>query len=428
MDPSEKKWFTVLLKNVHERFDEKSSIVLKLFSKYKTQEEFIHFYIHSSGLFYGYVSRHLLCKFESTKSWSYADHYKVSLTEGLFLAYLYNQKHRLIDKHRVPELINEAMQKIYEFYIVYTIDESYFKKKKTFFSRLEKQNDVDNTLEKLLDHRVNNPSMLTKGFWKGSTYNVFSYLDILFFASWLDGYYLFDKKKEIKKEILKTMIAASFSSISQDRKDKLLVSFFIASANIGSELEKEFESDINNKISLDDISYNNELPRLIRYLVFEHAVVTLLSDSIIDELEEEFINKLTRILDLDEDEKQYSSMVVENFISNNTKHILFLQHRFGFEFITNSFSRRFSTFFNKNSTKIINELSESKELMGLLWKAKNEKLSDEEREKVKDQIQDILRTIPSLTIFMIPGGSLLLPLLLKIIPEELMKPSSFRNK
>ena len=47
---------------------------------------------------------------------------------------------------------------------------------------------------------------------------------------------------------------------------------------------------------------------------------------------------------------------------------------------------------------------------------------------LKEQIIDLLRTIPSLTIFMIPGGSILLPILLKILPEEILVPSSFRNK
>ena len=72
-------------------------------------------------------------------------------------------------------------------------------------------------------------------------------------------------------------------------------------------------------------------------------------------------------------------------------------------------------------------MEQSKELMELLWKAKNEKLSDEEREMVKSRIIDLLRTIPSLTIFMIPGGSIVLPILLKILPEEILVPSSFRN-
>ncbi|MBP5582665.1 MAG: hypothetical protein J6X43_01765, partial [Bacteroidales bacterium] len=41
---------------------------------------------------------------------------------------------------------------------------------------------------------------------------------------------------------------------------------------------------------------------------------------------------------------------------------------------------------------------------------------------------DLLKTIPSLAIFMIPGGSIILPFLLKILPEEILMPSSFINK
>jgi len=71
--------------------------------------------------------------------------------------------------------------------------------------------------------------------------------------------------------------------------------------------------------------------------------------------------------------------------------------------------------------------TESKELGELLWKAQNTQLTKEEKDKIKEQISDLLRTIPSLAIFMIPGGSFLLPILYKILPEDLLKPSSYRN-
>ena len=81
----------------------------------------------------------------------------------------------------------------------------------------------------------------------------------------------------------------------------------------------------------------------------------------------------------------------------------------------------------KNQARIMREISESKELVELLIKSQRTQLTPEEKEKVKKQLTDVLRTIPSLAIFMIPGGSLLLPILLKILPDELLKPSSFRN-
>ena len=45
--------------------------------------------------------------------------------------------------------------------------------------------------------------------------------------------------------------------------------------------------------------------------------------------------------------------------------------------------------------------------------------------KVKKQLLEICKTIPSLAIFLLPGGSLLLPILIKFIPTLL--PSSFNE-
>ncbi len=80
---------------------------------------------------------------------------------------------------------------------------------------------------------------------------------------------------------------------------------------------------------------------------------------------------------------------------------------------------------NKNKQLLIQELDESKELMRLLRRSTHRKLSDEEKLKVKNQLLDILKGIPAFAIFMLPGGALLLPLLIKLIPQLL--PSAFRE-
>ena len=50
---------------------------------------------------------------------------------------------------------------------------------------------------------------------------------------------------------------------------------------------------------------------------------------------------------------------------------------------------------------------------------------DIETKKVKKQLLDICKTIPSLTIFLLPGGGILLPILVKYIPQLL--PSAFNE-
>ena len=77
----------------------------------------------------------------------------------------------------------------------------------------------------------------------------------------------------------------------------------------------------------------------------------------------------------------------------------------------------------RNSKRLFQELKESKELVKLLSESTTRNLSSEEQNKMQEQLMDILKSIPSLAIFMLPGGAILLPLFIKFIPKLL--PSAF---
>lgn len=80
---------------------------------------------------------------------------------------------------------------------------------------------------------------------------------------------------------------------------------------------------------------------------------------------------------------------------------------------------------NRNKKRLIKEIRQSKELMHLLAKSTHKDLDKDEKKKVKKQLLDICKTVPSLTIFLLPGGALLLPILIKFIPK--MLPSAFNE-
>jgi Mg2+/Co2+ transporter CorC len=79
----------------------------------------------------------------------------------------------------------------------------------------------------------------------------------------------------------------------------------------------------------------------------------------------------------------------------------------------------------KNKQSFLQEVKESKELLFLIKESATRKLTDDEKNKVKEQLLDICKSIPAFAIFMLPGGALLLPLLIKMIPNIL--PSAFRD-
>ncbi|WP_298763940.1 LETM1 domain-containing protein [uncultured Polaribacter sp.] len=80
---------------------------------------------------------------------------------------------------------------------------------------------------------------------------------------------------------------------------------------------------------------------------------------------------------------------------------------------------------HRNKLRLHQELLQSKEAMQLIRKSVSTNLTEEEKEKIKIQLLDICKAIPAFAVFMLPGGALLLPLLIKLIPDIL--PSAFKE-
>ena len=80
---------------------------------------------------------------------------------------------------------------------------------------------------------------------------------------------------------------------------------------------------------------------------------------------------------------------------------------------------------HKNRKRLAKELHQSKELVILLNKSAYTKLTEKEKITVKTQLLEICKSIPAFTIFMLPGGIILLPIVAKLIPDII--PNVFRG-
>ncbi|WP_343073513.1 hypothetical protein [Pyxidicoccus fallax] len=81
----------------------------------------------------------------------------------------------------------------------------------------------------------------------------------------------------------------------------------------------------------------------------------------------------------------------------------------------------------KNFHRLMQEVRETGDLAVLLTKAaRGQKLTGEERKRMKAQLIDVAKAIPALAIFAAPGGILLLAALAKVLPFSLL-PSSFQD-
>ncbi len=147
------------------------------------------------------------------------------------------------------------------------------------------------------------------------------------------------------------------------------------------------------------------------------------SDKLIDKNEYLYLNKLRIDLNIDTDVLIKSVDDINLFYDNNKDKIAFLSSKNLAQSFYDNSSSIVIRLIKRNSKRLLKELSQSKEAMLLLTQSTKRNLTDEEHKKIQTQLLDIFKSIPSLAIFMLPGGMLLLPLFVKFIPKLL--PSAF---
>lgn len=368
---------------------------------YDTDESFFKA-CQKSGLIYGYVvNYHLKTDIEDTK-WDAEEKMKVGFLATL-LALFQSQK-----LNSNASFLNELLS----FY------DQISRGKFSFLNLVLPQSNSYQKLESIINERLQtNDNIVTKNFTHMVT-NSMLYIDVLAFE-----YYL--KNNSISVEFFRQL----------ERKCLALIMFSLNVKKHKSEYDimllKMFENSLRyskvskiNNHEIIDIVFEGNRSELESLYLYEIAHMTLLSDGVVYENEQVFLSEFALKLGLNKINQNTGYELVE-FINKNKNNLPFynLNHPVK-QFYTNT-QDNIAKLVSRNKTRLLKELSESKELVKLLGKSTQNELSFEEKKKVKKQLLDICKSIPSLTIFLLPGGGLLLPILIKFIPQLL--PSAFNE-
>jgi hypothetical protein len=189
-------------------------------------------------------------------------------------------------------------------------------------------------------------------------------------------------------------------------------------ALIEASLRYQDYSDYNYSEALEKIKVSSE-----RKYLFDIACMTTWSDHVIDADEYQYLLTLGQELQLTDLQMQTAMEEVHTFYSKNKSNIALLSSKNVVKNFYDNSSRMVSKLLTRNGKRLQRELNESKEVMRLISQSTIRDLSQEEQKQLQEQLLDIFKTIPSLAIFMLPGGALLLPLVVKFIPKLL--PSAF---
>jgi hypothetical protein len=160
-----------------------------------------------------------------------------------------------------------------------------------------------------------------------------------------------------------------------------------------------------------------------KWYLFDIACMSTWSDKIIDDKERIYLHKIGEELNLLETTITNSISSVNSFYTKHKDNIELLSSRNIVENFYDNSSKMVSKLISRNKKRLRKELVQSKELAKLIGQSTIRDLSKKEQKQLQEQLIDVIKSIPSLAIFMLPGGALLLPLLVKFIPKLL--PSAF---
>ncbi|WP_339757330.1 LETM1-related biofilm-associated protein [uncultured Winogradskyella sp.] len=285
--------------------------------------------------------------------------------------------------------------------------------KRSFFEELFGDKKSDSLLEKIIHKRIHiDDNFISKSF-NYFLINALLFVDIL-------GYLRFLKDENGIKDYvndLESALETIVFSVIDNKSEK---------TEYDDNLIKLFEGSVRHKNSElpsynDAVSFISE--PLEKLYVIDLVCMASWTDKVIDKEEREFLNRLKTDLALDSDVIIQSVDDINIFYDEHKEDVAFLSSKNLAQSFYDNSSKVVSKLITRNSKRLIKELSESKEAMTLLAQSTQRNLTDDEQKKIQVQLIDIFKSIPSLAIFMLPGGVLLLPLFVKFIPKLL--PSAF---
>ncbi len=287
------------------------------------------------------------------------------------------------------------------------------------FKKVWSSTSVALNLEKIIDDRVQtNDNIISKNFSHIVT-NALLFVDILAFQHYLNEGKIPEKYlKKLEETIVSIVALALKTKSNKSQHDNLLIKLFEASIRYS----KFSKVNIQNLEALELQYFENPLER---YYLIDMAGLAMWSDGKVENDEAYFLYSLASSMNVADYFVDESITATDNFIKKYRKEIPYFNYSNPVKHFYDQTTQMVMTLIKRNQKRLAKEISESKELMVLLAYSTQRDLNKEEKKKVKKQLLDICKTVPSLTIFLIPGGSLLLPILIKFIPQ--MLPSSFNE-
>ena len=290
---------------------------------------------------------------------------------------------------------------------------------KTFYETIgfHKSNFINGILgddvESILNKRIQTDNNIFSKNFSLFVTNTLLFMDVLAYNAFLKNpnhakKYLLELENSIRTVVTKALNSKS----KKNNYDESLIRLFEASLRLS-------KSKNNSYAALN----LNQFSELERFYLLDLTCMATWNDFKIGHGEQEFFSEFSKKFKLSESAINEAIISVNVFYKRYENKISLLSTQNLAKRLYDHSSSVVKKLISRNSKRLYQELKESKDLVKLLSESTLRDLNEKEQEQMQEQMMDIIKSIPSLAIFMLPGGAILLPIFIKFIPKLL--PSAF---
>ncbi|MEZ4777101.1 MAG: hypothetical protein R3D00_28250 [Bacteroidia bacterium] len=392
--------------------------------------EYLYHIIQPTGLMYGYPIRFIEAPHPKASEWTEKDKVKVLLAESYISSGLY---FRYDENQDMAVTVQQVLEDIRNYYA-----ENYHLYSENRNSLFGRKRETISQIEYILDQRIS-IKYDWRNFWTSFFHNSFLFFDLINFVQWMETQgdpplpeseqqNIKIQRQNLRLLILQVIAAAAHADEGVKREARELFNYFLQSANLPAHKKKQAESAFNKGINLETLNLSEVKSWAMKKYFLELAILTTWANRHISDSEKAFLSNLANQLKLTPEELTHSMSAVENFVFEYWDQVHYLQIKQNYRIVSERLIQRMGQTARKNQKRISLEIAESRELVMLLRKGTTQTLTAEEKEKVREQLLDILRAIPAFTFLLLPGAFITLPILFRIIPKNILYPSSFRDE
>jgi hypothetical protein len=416
MNPNEKGWLKDYLEFRQDLLKEVQPDNLK---KGSHPDQSLYRIVQPTGLMYGQHVGKL--QHPNHEKWGEKDKMKVLLAESLISSSLLFYDKPVSNPDELSGVIMKTMENIGNFYN--NIFPELSTPAKTLFGKKRSPLEI---AEKILDKRIEKTSEYEGNFWSNFFHNSLLFLDVFIFGQWIHtnadrivaDFFRYERD-ELRFSVVKVIAAASHANKEVAYEEKKLLDFFLHSTNLPSDKKKEAVKIFETGLELEDINLPSENSWILKKFFLEMAILTIWADKKFEQTEMDFLKKFAHYLGFSEDDLENSLIAIEGFVLEHWEQLAYLQNKQDYNQVSEQFVKRISKIAEKNKGRLLKELQGSTEIMELIKKARTNELTGEEKEKMREELIQILREVPTFVIISLPQKFLTLPILLKILPRNI---------